>query len=46
LWDEYRRIAIIESHRIVYRVSPDTRDNATAGDVLVVRILGPGRSFD
>jgi plasmid stabilization system protein ParE len=31
----------IEGHRLMYQVSPDTGSNATAGDVLVIRIFGP-----
>ena len=33
-----------EGHRIVYSVNPDTSDNASAGDVLILRIFGPGQS--
>ena len=33
----------IEGHRVVYQVTPDTGDNATAGDVLVLRVFGPGQ---
>ncbi len=29
---------------MVYRVDPDTGDNETAGDVLILRIFGPGQS--
>jgi hypothetical protein len=32
------REAPVEGHRIVYRVTPDTGSNATAGDVLVLRV--------
>jgi hypothetical protein len=38
------RVAVAERHRIVYSVNPDTGDNATAGDVEVLRIYGPGQS--
>lgn len=34
----------IERHRVVYRVIPDTGRNATAGDVLVLRVFGPGQA--
>ncbi len=30
-------------HRIFYEVAPDTNDNTTAGDVTILRILGPGQ---
>jgi plasmid stabilization system protein ParE len=39
-----RREFSVEGHRIVYRVTPDTGANETAGDVLVVRVFGPGQS--
>jgi len=29
-------------HRIVYQVDPDTGDNRTAGNVLLLRVYGPG----
>ena len=32
-----------QGHRIIYRVDPDTGSNATAGDVLVLRVFGPGQ---
>jgi len=28
-----------EGYRVVYRVTPDTGNNATAGDVLVLRVF-------
>jgi plasmid stabilization system protein ParE len=31
-------------HRIVYQVDPDTGDNRTAGDVMVLRVYGPGQA--
>ncbi len=37
------REAPVVGHRIVYRVFPDTDDNATAGDVLVLQVFGPGQ---
>ncbi len=40
------REASIEGHRVIYRVDPDTGHNATAGDVLVLAIFGPGQSRD
>jgi plasmid stabilization system protein ParE len=33
----------VEGHRIVYEVAPDTGDDATAGDVTVLRVFGPGQ---
>ena len=33
-----------ERHRVIYRVQPDTGLSATAGDVLVLRVFGPGQS--
>ena len=32
-----------QGHRIIYRVDPDTDSNTTAGDVLVLRVFGPGQ---
>lgn len=39
-----RREFSIEGHRVVYRVTLDTGRSATAGDVLVLRVFGPGQS--
>lgn len=33
-----------EGHRIIYVVNPDTGRNADAGDVVVLRVFGPGQS--
>ena len=33
-------------YRVLYRVHPDTGGNDTAGDVLVLRVFGPGQSRD
>jgi plasmid stabilization system protein ParE len=33
-----------EGYRILYRVSPDTGRDASSGDVLVLRVFGPGQS--
>ena len=38
-----RREISCQGHRIIYRVAPDTLDNATAGDVLVLRVFAPGQ---
>ena len=34
---------VSDRHRVIYEVDPDTGDNATAGNIIVLRILGPGR---
>jgi hypothetical protein len=34
---------VIEDHVVVYELHPDTGSNATAGDVLVLRVFGPGQ---
>jgi plasmid stabilization system protein ParE len=44
--DEGARVRIIERYKIVYEVLPDTGNDATAGDVLVLRIFGPGQLSD
>ena len=36
----------VEGHRVLYAVVPDTGDDRTAGDVLVLRVFGPGQSRD
>ena len=33
----------VEGHRVSYEVVPDTGDDATAGDVTVLRVFGPGQ---
>lgn len=33
----------VEGHRVRYRVRPDTSHDATAGDVLILRVFGPGQ---
>jgi plasmid stabilization system protein ParE len=33
----------IEDHAVIYRLQPDTADAATAGDVYVLRVFGPGQ---
>ncbi|MBV8520939.1 MAG: type II toxin-antitoxin system RelE/ParE family toxin [Acetobacteraceae bacterium] len=38
-WREFT----IEEHRVRYRVSRDTGRDTTAGNVLVLRIFGPGQ---
>ena len=37
------RQAFCEGHVVVYEVDPDTLDNGTAGDVLVLRVFAPGQ---
>lgn len=37
------RVLTVSGHRIVYQVVPDTGDAATAGEVQVLRIFGPGQ---
>lgn len=32
-----------EGYRVAYEVVPDTGDDATAGDVTVLRVFGPGQ---
>ena len=39
-----RREMSCEGHRVIYRVDPDTGHNGTAGDVLVLRVFGPGQT--
>lgn len=34
----------VAGHRVMYVVEPDTGRSATAGDVLVLRVFGPGQS--
>ena len=37
------RQLVCQDYRVVYRLSPDTGDNQTAGDVLILRVFGPGQ---
>ncbi len=37
------RVRVISEYRVFYEVDPDTGDTATAGDILIVAILGPGQ---
>lgn len=30
-------------YRVIYRIDPDTNDSATAGDVRVAAVYGPGQ---
>lgn len=36
----------VQRHVVIYEVNPDTGSNATSGDVVVLRIFGPGQSRD
>jgi plasmid stabilization system protein ParE len=36
----------VAGHVILYRLSADTGDSRTAGDVIVLRVFGPGQSRD
>ena len=40
-----RREMSCEGHWVIYRVDPDSGSNATAGDVLVLRVFGPGQDL-
>ena len=33
----------VEGHRVAYEIVPDSGDDATAGDVTVLRVFGPGQ---
>jgi plasmid stabilization system protein ParE len=37
-----RRVMVVGGYRVIYRVDPDTGDDATAGDVTVLAVFGPG----
>jgi plasmid stabilization system protein ParE len=39
------RERVVSDYRIIYQVLPDTGDNRTAGDVVVLRVLGPGQNW-
>jgi plasmid stabilization system protein ParE len=34
----------VAGHRVMYVIEPDTGRNDTAGDVIVLRVFGPGQS--
>jgi plasmid stabilization system protein ParE len=38
------RQMVIEGHVVIYEIHPDTGRDTTAGDVLVLRVFGPGQS--
>jgi len=39
------RIIVTAGYRFIYRISADTGDSRTAGDVEIVQILGPGQEI-
>jgi len=41
-----REVSCAGGYRALYRVIPDTGRNATAGDVRVLRVFGPGQDRD
>jgi len=41
-----RELPCAGGYRVLYRVAPDTGRDETAGDVLVLRVFGPGQSRD
>ena len=40
------RVLTVERHVIVSEIHPDTGRNETAGDVVVLRVFGPGQQRD
>jgi len=40
-----QRIIVISGDRFIYRVSPDTGDSRTAGDIEIIQIPGPGQDI-
>jgi plasmid stabilization system protein ParE len=40
---DVRELPCAGGYRVLYEVSPDTGRNDTAGDVLVLRVYGPGQ---
>ena len=43
--EDFREL-IVEQYEVVYRVSPDTGSDQTAGDVTILRVFGPGQLRD
>jgi plasmid stabilization system protein ParE len=41
--DAGQRMMVVARHSVIYRVAPDTGRDETAGDVLVLRVIGPGQ---
>jgi len=42
-YPDVRELPCDGGYRALYRVTPDTESNATAGDVQVLRVFGPGQ---
>ena len=42
----FREAPLTGGYRVIYQVDPDTGRNDTAGNVLILRIFGPGQSRD
>ena len=38
------RQLVVAAHRFIYDIEPDTGDTATAGDVRILLLLGPGQA--
>ncbi len=34
---------VVSEYRVIYRIDPDTGESATAGDLRVLAVFGPGR---
>lgn len=34
---------VVSEHRIIYRMDPDTGDGATAGNIRILAVFGPGQ---
>ena len=43
---DVRELPCAGRYRVLYEVDPDTGDSATAGDVIVLRVYGPGQARD
>jgi plasmid stabilization system protein ParE len=41
-----RELACSRGYRVFYSLTPDTGRDETAGDVLILRVFGPGQSRD
>jgi len=37
------RQLVVSGYRVIYQVQPDTGENATAGDIRIVAVFGPGQ---